>query len=214
MWGLPGQRGGTPLTLGGVILCQRAVMRWGGGYGVGGRSNAIKQGAHCVDRAWATCRFGHKNRLVLGSGFYSRGRSAMRRLRPHDRFQGMPQAVRRKAGLACTLDKGCRVQLQTKRADHPQNCRKLGISGWRQGFVQTLSSKTRLTRELRHTLGAGDITQRRREKRGIAFFERCLKIGRHIFIGLKMFGWIPDTASDQAIDAEQLRLLDMRGRAF
>ena len=120
-------------------------------------------------------------------------------IEPRNRFKAALQpaqwSLREISGLAGTLgcDRRC-MELQPESANNSQNSRELWVPSWRKSFVQALPSKTGLSRELRHTFGASNVSKRRCEKRGITFFKCRLKIGRHVFFGLKMFRGIPDTS--------------------
>ena len=60
---------------------------------------------------------------------------------------------------------------------------ELGVALRGQGFVKALASASGVAGDLRHALCMGDIAQRCRYERRIAFLECGLKMRRDIFLG-------------------------------
>ena len=73
------------------------------------------------------------------------------------------------------------AQLQSHCAQDRVETFQSRISIFRQRLVQTFSVQRRLFRDARHTaLRIDDITQRQQQGRLIAFFQRCIEVGRRL----------------------------------
>lgn len=86
----------------------------------------------------------------------------------------------------------CRMQLKSQRPDDAQSDRELGVAGRGKCLVKAFPSKPRFACELLHAFGPCNVAQRCSEKRGIVFFQGRFKIGRHVFIRLKVFSRVPE----------------------